>query len=157
MWIEKKEKHLYNDSSVKGLRLHFYEGITPEEKRVCKKFCDWLRKKYWFPIRCKMTFVHTKKFRDADDGQYYYGVFYSNDDDKKRKFPCIAIAVKIENEVDEYNCLYNIAHELTHYFQWYFYYDKESSDRSLEIWANNWAKTIIWEFKNSQSVEKFKS
>ena len=47
------------------------------------------------------------------------------------------------NSEEEFSCYFNIIHELTHYFQWYFYEDKEKSNRSLEINANKWANYII--------------
>lgn len=153
MWIEKKDKSLYNDSAVKGLRLYFDDNVTPDNRRECKEFCDWLRKTYWFPIRCKIYFCPQKKFKSLDDGHNYYGIFYDNEDDNIRKYPCIFIATKFETDDARYNCLFTIAHELTHYFQWYFYYDKELTKRSLEIWASKWARIILWEFENLKKLK----
>ena len=152
MWIDKKEKEIYNDNKYHGIRLRFYKGFSIDEIKIIKKFCYWLSKKYWFPIRCNLYFCSQKKFQSVDDGHIYYGVFYSNEESNKR-YPCICIATVIENFDDEYECCFNIAHELTHYFQWYFYEDKEKTARSLEIMANKWARYLVEEYYETKSSE----
>lgn len=156
MWIEKKDKKYYNDSKVKGLRLIFKNGITDEEKTWCKEFCCWLTKYYWFPIRCKIVFWPQTKFRSQVEGRFCYGIFYSNEEYTSRRYPVCHIASKFVKEKSKYDCLVSIAHELTHYYQWYFYYDKERSERSLEIIANKWAHYLVGEYleeKNMKSIE----
>lgn len=148
MWIKKEEKQNYNDSSIRGLRVYFYEGVTLEEKSVCTEFCNWLRKRYWFPIRIKLYFIPQKKFRSIDDGHFYYGIFYSNEEYKTKRYPCICVAARIKNERDKFELYFTVVHELTHYFQWYFFKDEKLSSRSLEIEANKWSKYLISEFLN---------
>lgn len=151
MWISKNEKQSYNDSAVKGIRLHFTNGITIQEKFACRKFCYWLVKCYWFPIRINIKFIDCSYFK-AVDGHKYYGIFYANDEYKKRHYPEIRVAVKINSQLDEYNVFLTIAHELTHYFQWYFYEEKEKTARSLEVTATRWANYIVSEFYNYCNV-----
>ncbi len=148
MWIEKKEKDYYLDSSnYRGIRLKFLEGVTDYEKEFCKKFCYWLSKKYFFPIRCNIVFVSQPKFQSPDDGHFYYGVFYSNDELKPKRYPCVCVATRLVTEKDKYDCLYCIAHELTHYYQWYFYENDKKTNRSLEITAGKWGRYIVEEYE----------
>lgn len=148
MWILKEEKYLYNDSKVQGLRLHFCEGVQLNNKETCKAFCHWLQKKFFFPIRCNIIFSPLKKFKRKTKGGCY-GVFFSNKEYAFKRYPQIYIATNFKSKEDEYSCLITIAHELTHYYQWYFYEDEKSTERSLEIMANKWARYIVWEYQNS--------
>lgn len=143
MWIEKNEKEQYNDSKVKGLRIIFKDGVSDEERRWCKDFCRWLSKNYWFPIRCRIIFWSQTKFRSQDKGCFCYGIFYSNEEYASRRYPVCHIAIKFKNEKDKYDCLFTIVHELTHYFQWYFFENEKKSKRSLEVTANKWARYIV--------------
>ena len=147
MWIEKREKEQYSDCKCHGLRLVFYEGFSQEDVAEIKDFCRWLTKVYWFPIRCYILFVHTKNFR-AEDGHTYYGIFYPNDECKRKTYPRVCVAAQADNSNDEDFRLFCIAHELTHYFQWYFLEDEEKSQRSREIMASRWANYIVWQYKN---------
>lgn len=144
MWIDKKEKLLYNDSKYHGIRIHFYNNFPEENIKKIRLFCRWLSTKYWFPIRCNIYFVDQKKFQSIDDGHTYYGIFYSNEDN--RKYPCICVANELRNADDEYECYFTVTHELTHYFQWYFYETENKSNRSLEIMANKWARWLVEEY-----------
>lgn len=148
MWILKEEKALYNDSKINGLRLHFCDGVSVDNKKICIDFCNWMRKYYWFPIRCNLIFSPLKKFHFKSKRGFCYGVFFSNKEYKSRRYPQIYIATNFNTEEDEYNCLITIAHELTHYFQWYFYEDEKNTERSLEIIANKWANYIVEEYLN---------
>ena len=145
MWIEKSEKEFYNDSDAKGLRLFFEDGISEEEKKWCKQFCRWLTKKYWFPIRCKIFFSSMVKFKSQKRG-FCDGIFYSNEEYKTFHYPSIYIATKFVQEDDKYYRIFALAHELTHYFQWYFYEYETKSKRSLEIMATRWANYIVDEY-----------
>lgn len=147
MWIDKKDKSLYSDSKYHGIRIHFYDEFPVEDIKKIRRFGKWLSGKYWFPIRCNIYIVAQKKFQSIDDGHVYYGIFYSNEDN--RKYPCICIANEFKNSDDEYNCYFAIVHELTHYFQWYFYELENKSSRSSEIMANKWARYITCEYLNT--------
>lgn len=145
MWIEKKEKSFYSDScKYHGIRVHFYSKYLEEDMKKIRLFCRWLSRKYFFPIRCNIHFVAQKKFKSIEDGHTYYGIFYSNEDN--RNYPCIFVATEFKNQDDEFECYFSVVHELTHYFQWYFYEDEEKSSRSMEIMANKWAWYIVEEY-----------
>ena len=52
MWIEMVEKRDYeNSSKLTGLRVSFDKRIEKERTIEIKKFADWLRQRYYFPIR----------------------------------------------------------------------------------------------------------
>ena len=63
------------------------------------------------------------------------------EDEKRKTYPRISIAAKVDNNnlID----IYTLAHEITHYYQWYFLEEEKRTDRSLEIEANKWAKYIV--------------
>ena len=111
--------------------------IDPKTKKCICSFVRYLRKEFYFPIRCNVYFCNQEKFRSSKGG-YCYGVFISYDESNKRPYPQIYIPTK--------QCLrqiyHSLCHELTHYFQWYFFDDKNKTDRSLEIQASKYASRI---------------
>lgn len=149
MWIEKEERVFYDDSKLKGVRLFFGKGVLPEIRDEVKAFVSWLRKNYFFPIRCKIKIKGCSYFlADSENDKYSYGDFYYDKDDKE--YPEIWIAAgrnRRENlEKRKRRVLFMIAHELTHYFQWYFFEFEKRTDRSLEIEANRWGYYLLHEF-----------
>ena len=152
MWIDKQYKALYDDSELKGIRLFFGKSLLPEIRVEVKTFVSWLRKSYFFPMRCiiKIKNVHYFFRKDVNDKDSY-GDFYYDKDDKE--YPEIWIAagrVRRENlENRKRRVLFTLSHELTHYFQWYFLEFEKRTDRSLEIEANRWAYYLLQEFYNS--------
>ena len=145
-WIEKEHKTYYKDSAqMSGLRYKFYDygndfdEYTMEE---IKKFIAFLRKHYYFPVRLNVMFCNTKRFRHPTDKHTYYGAFYSMDDEKRKKYPRISIAAKISPGNSLKDILQVLAHEITHYYQWYFLEENKRTDRSLEIEANKWSEYI---------------
>lgn len=149
LWILKEDKYEFeNSAQASGLRLTFYNNISPQDKQLCLNFCKFLRKIFYFPIRVNITFVAQEKFKDPVDGHTYYGIFYSNSESKRKIYPRVFIALKTRNKSDEDNVLLTISHELTHYFQWYFFEDEKKTDRSLEVEANKWANYLVGMFKD---------
>ncbi len=73
----------------------------------------------------------------------YHGAFYSMDDEKRRIYPRISIAANVGDKYSLQDIFFTLAHEITHYYQWYFLEDNKRTDRSLEIEANKWAKYIL--------------
>lgn len=144
LWIQKSDKKEFEGSAKSfGLRLTFCSEIDQQDKQLCLKFCGFLRREFFFPIRVNISFIAQEKFKDPDDGHNYYGIFYSNSESQRKRYPRIFIATKTHNKNDEYNLLFTIAHELSHYFQWYFLEDEKRTDRSLEAEANKWAEYIV--------------
>ena len=152
-WIEKEHKTYYIVSSkASGLRYKFYDyGNEFDEYTIgeIKKFITFLRKYYFFPIRLNVLFCNTQGFQHHIDNHIYYGAFYSMDDEKRRIYPRISIASKIteSNSLEDVLCV--LAHEITHYYQWYFLEEDKRTDRSLEIEANKWSKCIVESYFNN--------
>ena len=53
------------------------------------------------------------------------------------------MAGKVNDKILIEDVLHAVAHEITHYFQWYFLEEDKRTDRSLEIEANKWAMYIL--------------
>ena len=153
MWIEKSDKTFYNESKLKGIRLLVNKNISKDIKEEIKSFLVWLRKRYFFPIRCKIIIKNNSYFlalneKDKDS----YGDFYYEDE----SYPEIWIAGgTLRNEKKENRIrriVYMISHELTHYFQWFFYEFEKRTNRSLEIEANRWARYLLQEYFDSKDL-----
>ena len=164
MWIERAYKNEYSDSKKRGLRLVFRSGTDKQFRLHILSFAKWLRKRYWFPIRVEIRFLHSDEIR-LDDGRSVLAVFnyqknWDNVPTSDKACPLIYIATgKLRRQLQRhgweetlYNYMFSIVHELTHYYQWYFYeFDKRSS-RSLETEANSWAYALAGEYIKSVSV-----
>lgn len=140
LWITRTDENLafYANSALKSnLSLHFDSDIDPKtKKRICS-FVRYLRKEFYFPIRCNVYFCSQEKFRSSKRG-YCYGIFFSNEESGGRIYPQIYIPVK--NEL--HFVYYTLSHELSHYFQWFFLDDERKNNRSLEIQASKYATRI---------------
>ncbi len=102
-----------------------------------------MRKNYYFPIRLNILFCDTRVFRHHIDNHPYYGAFYNMDDEKRKVYPKISIAARVAKNNSLEDVLFALAHEITHYYQWYFLEDEKRTNRSLEIEANKWANYIL--------------
>lgn len=151
LWITRTKENLefYSDSAHKSnLSLHFASEIDADiKKRICK-FVRYLRKEFYFPIRCNIYFCNREKF-PSSKGAYCYGVFFSNEESNGRIYPQIYIPVK--NEL--YSVYHSLSHELTHYFQWYFFDDTQKNDRALETQASKYANRIMKDYCNDHCKE----
>ena len=156
-WINKEYRDYYKDSAkASGIRYKFYDyGNDFDEHTVedINKFIIFLRKKYYFPIRLNILFCDTHVFRHHLDDHKYYGAFYSMDDEKRMVYPRISIASKVTPNNTLEDILFALAHEITHYYQWYFLEEDKRTSRSLEIEANKWAKYILDLYFNDYLVE----
>lgn len=155
MWIDKEEKTSYSDSKLSGIRLCTQKNVLPAIREEVKVFLFWLRKRYFFPVRCNIKLKSSPYFLSADkNDKDTYGDFYYDKNDKE--YPEIWIAtgkIRRENLDDRKNrILFTILHELTHYFQWYFFEFEKRTDRSLEVEANKWARYLLQEFYDWKAV-----
>lgn len=151
-WIEKEYKDEYIGSAVSsGIRYKFSIDFDEKNKNFIKEFIKYLRRKYYFPIRLNITFSNSEYFNHILDNHKYYAAFYDMSDEKRKIYPIISVAAKItkNNSIDD--VLFAIAHEITHYFQWYFLEEEKRTDRSLEIEANKWANYILEEYNNEKN------
>lgn len=150
LWVERKlrkECIAYAAPST-GLRVKFADGIDPSVKSTVNNLISYLRKRYYFPIRCNIKITNHVHYRSEQGGHVYYGVFYDNEKlyQKKRVYPEIYVAGCIKELWQIEQLLFTLLHELSHYYQWFFNEGKNRSDRSLEIEANKWANRILQEF-----------
>ena len=153
-WIDKEDKKYYKDSvKASGIRYKFYDyGNDFDEHTIeaIKKIIVFLRKKYYFPIRLNILFCNTQVFRHHIDNHTYYGAFYSMDDEKRKIYPRISIASKVTKNNTSEDILFSLAHEITHYYQWYFGEEDKRTGRSLEIEANKWSGYIVGLYSNEK-------
>ena len=143
LWITNTEENVkfYSDSAPRSdLCLHFEPGIDTETKGNVCRFVRYLRREFYFPIRCNVYFCNKERFHSSKGG-YCYGVFYPNDGYRRLVYPQIYIPAKS----DLYSIYSSLGHELTHYFQWYFMDDQRSA-RSLEIQASKYANRILEDY-----------
>ncbi len=144
LWVTRTEENLqfYSDSAPKSnLSLHFASTIHKDTKKKISDFARYLRKEFYFPIRCNIYFSSQDRFRSSKGG-YCYGIFFSNEESKGRIYPQIYIPANR----DLWSIYYSLTHELTHYFQWFFFDDKKKTDRALEAQASNYAIRILEDY-----------
>ena len=155
MWIVKEEQTLYSDSKFSGIRLCTSKDVLLEIREEVKVFLFWLRKKYFFPIRCIVKLKSCPYFLCADENDTdSFGDFYYDKNDNKNPEIWIA-AGRVHKETlqnRKKRILFTISHELTHYFQWYFFEFEKRTDRSLEIEANKWGRYILQEFYDRKGL-----
>ena len=143
-WIDKKYKKEYlNSSKYNGIRCKFIDAFDERSKNEIMNFIFFVRKNYFFPIRLNIVFCNTTHFKHHLDNHKYYAAFYDMDDEKRKVYPRISIAARVSKNNSLKDILFAIAHELTHYYQWYFLEENKRSNRSLEIEANKWSKYIL--------------
>ncbi|MBQ4098502.1 MAG: hypothetical protein IJC87_00060 [Clostridia bacterium] len=146
-WVEKEYKNNYKDSAkASGIRYKYYtygEDFDKSTVEDIRKFISFLRKNYYFPIRLNILFCNTRAFCHHIDNHTYYGAFYNMDDEKRKVYPRISIAARVAKNNSLEEIFFTLAHEITHYYQWYFLEDKKRTNRSLEIEANKWANYIL--------------
>lgn len=154
-WIDRKYKVQYKDSAkASGIRYKFHDygdAFNATTVRELNSFIAFLRKYYYFPIRLNILFCNTHAFKHHIDNHTYYGAFYSMDDNKRKIYPRISIAANATENNSLHDIFFSLAHEITHYYQWYFLQEERRTNRSLEIEANKWANYILdlYFYKNS--------
>ena len=146
-WIDKARKQHYKDcANASGIRYKFYiyhDDFDESTVECIKKFVQFLRKKYYFPIRLNITFCNTLGFKDCMDSHIYYGAFRDNEDEKRMVYPRISVAAKVSKNNTLEDIYFALAHEITHYYQWFFLDEEHRTNRSLEIEATKWANYIV--------------
>ena len=153
-WIEKQFKNEYISSAKeRGIRCVFPRSYDDATKNEIVQFIKFIRSNYYFPIQVKIYFRDMPHFVNQADGHRYYGVFYDGDADKKT-YPRIDIAGKQTQNNTIEDILFSIAHELTHYYQWYFLEDETRTYRSLEIEANKWTRFILHTYYDEFSANE---
>ena len=71
-------------------------------------------------------------------------------------YPRICIAARAQTPEAQEDVLLAMAHELTHYFQWYFLEDEARTDRSLEVEAGKWARYLVAEYLSEKGTKLYR-
>lgn len=138
IWIDIEYKNHYADSKFCGLYVYFDKSLPRDTSTRITRFFEWLKKRYFFPVRCNVFVENKKHFPSSKKGYTCQGIFFASGDLSRTKLPRIYIA----GDADYEYVVFTIVHELSHYYQWYFYQDERQTDRSLETEANKYAKWL---------------
>ena len=148
-WIEKEFKNEYIDSANNdGLRCKYPIGFDEQTKTKVNEFVKFIRRNYYFPIRLNVEFFDKTFFLHQADGHKFYGIFYDGDS-SKNIYPKICIASRLTERNLIEDVMFSVAHEITHYYQWYFLEEDKRTARSLEIEANKWSKYVVETYFNN--------
>ena len=143
-------KRFYTQADIRsGLRLHCDKTLDSHVKSACKEFCAWLRANYTFPLRVNIYLKDSDRIR-ASDGELVYGIWYRPYD--KYKEPYIKIAAgdfnKLLKERGRDNALaaylFDIAHELTYYFQWINSLNLKEEEEESQ--AERYSRMIVYDY-----------
>lgn len=143
-------KRFYKQADIRsGLRLHCDKTLDSQVKRACKEFCAWLWANYTFPLRVNIYLKDSDRIR-ASDGELVYGIWYKPYD--KYKEPYIKVAAgdfkKLLKERGRDNALavylFDIAHQLTHYFQWIN--SLKLTEDAEESQAERYSRMIVYDY-----------
>ena len=145
LWVTNtaENKVFYSDSAKDGIHLHYDKNVDDVLKRDINTFVKYLRRVFYFPLKCNIYIKNTPYFPSKKKGKTCSGIFFDNDN-YKNIYPQIFVAAgDVKNK---YNVFFILCHELTHYFQWYFMLDNDHSDKGLEIQATKYANEIVSDY-----------
>lgn len=154
IWTLDKWKKYYYDGNVRrGMRLKFDVGVDEEVKRSSKAFCQWLRTRYYFPIRVPIYIKNSLRLKTIENN-LAYGTFFEPENHYME--PYIRVSAGDYDELlKDYGkdnalaaILLTIAHELTHYFQWIN--DIHLTEIGMERQATAYAQYILEEYKETR-------
>ena len=146
-WINKKDKKNYlNICKYNGVRFSFESGIPEKAKNELSKLINYIRKKFYFPIRFNVCFTNEEVFINSENGEKGYCAFYGNQEAKKRMYPKLYVpALESDNnlliEIEYYVCL-----GISMYYQWFFKQDEKLSEKQLNKEADELADFYIKEY-----------
>lgn len=133
-------------SKRKGLRIKLASTINEELKLEVKKYAKWLRTQYAFPIRIPV-YLYDKKYLKTMDGGFASAVFFEPNDYNTEPYIKVAGGIRTEGNLKNseiVDVLYDITHELTHYYQWLSC--NKMTDRGRERQATNHGRRILWNY-----------
>ena len=155
LWILRKGSDLHRDrAAATGLRVRYADGIDKEIRTNLDSLIRYLRRLYFFPVRCNVFITNHQSYRSERDGHVYYGVFYDNEGvyPKKKLYPEIYVAGQVRERFEIEHIMFTLLHELSHYYQWVGDREKERTDRSIESEATRWANRILEAYKADSSI-----
>ena len=156
LWIMRKDRHLYRDRAPStGLRVRYADAIDDRIRTNLDGLVRYLRRFYFFPVRCNVYVTNHSSYQSEYDGHKYYGVFYNNEGiyKKKKLYPEIYVAGKVDKLFAIERVMFLLLHELSHYYQWIGDREKGRTDRSIESEATRWANRILEEYKQYCSIQ----
>ena len=98
-WIDYEFKSYYLDAPKQGLRIIFSKSISDFYKVNIKKYVSFLRKHYFFPVRCYIYITNKKQYRS--DGSPCYGYFTNPIEDEQFFWPSIHLPCKAPDNENE--------------------------------------------------------
>ena len=157
LWIERKERQkcLAYTARATGIRVRYASKIDALVIDNINALISFLRKRYFFPVRCNLYFTDHERYHSQEDGHAYYGIFRDNEKAYPNRsiYPEIFVAAKLNQHSTVEAIMLTLLHELTHYYQWFFDEYKERSNRSIEAESTKWANWILSEWKKSQALK----
>ena len=157
LWIDRKERQkcLAYTARATGIRVRYASKIDALVIDSVNSLISFLRKRYFFPVRCNLYFTNHERYHSQEDGHVYYGIFRDNEKAYPNRaiYPEIFIAAKLNRHWAVEDIMLTLLHELTHYYQWFFDEYKDRSGRSIEAEATKWANWILSEWKKSQNLK----
>ena len=157
LWINKNDRQKYKNctANAEGIRIKYSSKLDQTVVDNVRSLIKFLRKNYYFPIRCNICITYNRNYKSSEDGHHYYGIFYDNEGLYKNRniYPQIAVAAATHKGRTIEDVMFTLLHELTHYFQWIHKEDKYRSDRSLEIEATKWSDYILSEYMEAQTIK----
>lgn len=153
VWIERKYRSRCAQyaASATGIRITYDDGLDPELIARTNELVKYLRKHYYFPVRCNIVITNHRRYHSREDGHIFYGVFIDNENvcPNRKLYPRIAVAGQLWKYLSVEDVHFTLLHELTHYFQWFFDEEKGRTDRSIELEANDWARYILYGYHHA--------
>mgnify|MGYP003295604893 CR=1 FL=1 len=93
IWINYEYKKDYQDSSQKGLRVIYSKKIDNECIGNLKKFINFLRRRYYFPIRCNIYIRKVDDFPSLTGIKTTKGIFLFGDEEQKNYLVFMLLAI----------------------------------------------------------------
>ncbi|MGN0487188.1 MAG: hypothetical protein ACI4GB_08130 [Acutalibacteraceae bacterium] len=125
------------------------KDVNEDVKTALKKFTQWLRSEYEFPMRIPV-YVKSSEYIIAADGEHVVGIFFEPDSYDVEPYIKIAVgdyATMLQKRGKDNalaSILRSLSHELTHYYQWIN--DLPLTDIGRERQATMYANYIMNEY-----------
>lgn len=136
-----------NTNCRTGLRIRASTGVNDELKKEVRLYAKWLRQRFSFPIRVPV-YLKKQALLTAADGDHASAIFFEPDDHNVEPYIKIAAGSASEDGPLEneriVRVLFDLTHELTHYYQWLN--NANMSNRGRERQATNYGRRILWEY-----------
>ena len=103
LWIERKDRpqYLSYTATATGLRVRYADRLDPLVVDNINALIAFLRKRFFFPVRCNIYVTNHKRYSSQTDGHLFYGIFYDNEKvcEKKYIYPQIFVAADLHRHL----------------------------------------------------------